>query len=458
MRATCFFLLLLCAARLTAQSCDWMSLTDCGGNVNVRQMSVDPKGNVYIAGEYTGELLFHSALTTDTTITKYTDPYWHKTYVARYTAAGRLTMVVQFKTTGSNTTTTYVNCLNTLPNGDVVVFVEGGGVFVDAHGTRIETGRNGYGNNLYCIDSTGRLRWSIFAPVKRCTFIQPSAGGSILVYGQSQNEYTGEKCLLKLSATGTVLQTVNTGGPSLVAFSLQGEKLYVVAANGGYGNMINRDGKNTAFDMPKDNFGLFELDTHSLTPQRLFTRDIPVKEGWNGKGLSDYRMTINNSAAGLFVDMFLFVDYTTTFLGKDYSRTPYNAHLLRLDSKGNLFASISMSASYSNYLFIPGEDGMVYLSISTYGKYFRYASDSLAVPERSMFVENQVLMKMDVKLNVVWIQQAGTTGSAYHTTRLALGPSGTLYMATDIASPCALCAREVEIPWATEMALWRQKQ
>ncbi|HEU4718397.1 MAG TPA: hypothetical protein VFU15_11210 [Bacteroidia bacterium] len=448
MRTPLTVIFMLLSLLLSAQRCDWMAFTDCGAQMSTTQVCADDRGNVFTGGQYQGEALFHSTAPVDSAIDKYTSTNWRKTFIARYDRRGKLCMVVQFRGDGSNSNSTYLEGMRALPNGNCLAFVMATGRvdFIDPKGNHIETGNNGRGSNLFCIDTLGRLVWSVRAPIEHCRFMETVSGRTIFLFGNSQNTWSNDNLLLKYSAAGVPLDTMYTGGPDLMGMCLKGDRLYAIASNSGFSSRAYS--KSRLFEMPGGSMGLYSIDTANLVPSQLFTCPVPMVQDYPKDRQVMFRASVNYTSDVLYADILVTDGGTVKFLGKTYPQSNGNALIIRLDGKGEIVASTTFREHDYGCRITPAPGGAVYILLTAWGNAFHMGSDSLVLPARGEYVYELVMMKLDAHFNRVWWCTAGGTDGIYESYIMATGKHDELLVFAELSAPCNVFGRQATIQWS----------
>jgi hypothetical protein len=454
------FLLLFAAASLSAQRLEWLSPTDCGQLINVRKMSADAQGNVYVGGEYDGELAV-GADRNDTVISKYGGS-WQKSFLVRYNSAGTPTFVSQFKSTGGNSNLTYVQAVKALPAGECLVFISCRGPFdfVDPYGVHAKAGENGRGANLFCINSNGTLKWSRAVNIDNVTLLETANDGSIYITGTWNANYAASACLLSFTASGTPTDTLLLSGPGISALQVSGEYL-LIGVSSSNSNYTWRASKTVSpLEIGKDHFAVFRMHRITGKTEKLFEQELPMREGYQGgKSPSSLRMTFNTSSGELWTDCIVGTEYgATEFLGERYVRTEGNMHIVRLNEKGERLLDRAFDCMHYNTQLVTLDNGCSALMVAAYGTSFRYGSDSLQLPDHAMFINELVVLKLDRNLNKLWWFTAGATASNYHTSQLIYNGNGQFFMASDLMAAGTVLGRKLSTPWSSAMYVMRFRE
>lgn len=435
---------------LAAQRLKWSAQTDCGYLVNVRRMSADANGNVYVAGEYRGEMAVHSARR-DTTITKYTSEHWHKSFVTRYNSVGKPEFTVQFKSTGGNSDLTYINAIKALPSGDCLIAVDckGSFDFIDAYGKHLKPGSNGRGGNLYCISAEGNIKWSAAVNASDISMIEAADDGKIYLYGKWGRFYSQDNCLLSFYGNGTPADTLRLNGNKIETMTMQGNRLWIWAAYPSYGAWTDRK-QPPFFNLPQEHIGLFLLDLNTMKPEKKFHKASPIRKGWQKDGPAYYKAVINCTSDQLYCDMMLPTENSeTTFADRNYKKDGGTMHIIRMNDKGEILYDKGFAGGYYNYSLIPAENGNIIMTAAAGGSAFRFENDSLVLPDHAMFINELVVMKLDSKLNRVWWFAAGGTASNYHYSQLCMGSNGSCFLSSDLLSSSMILNRRHDLIWGS---------
>lgn len=446
MRLTLFLLLL--AAALPAQRMEWLAHTDCGNLVNVRKMSADAQGNVYVGGEYEGELAVGSSLN-DTVISKY-GAAWRKSFLVRYNSNGVPTFVSQFKPTGGNSNLSYVQAVKALPSGECLVFVycQGSLDFVDPHGVHIKPEQN-VSDNLYCVNSDGSLKWSRTVNVGNVSFLETADDGTIYLVGSWGRHYSSaeDACILTFTSAGTPTDTVRFNGPGINAFKVWGNYLLLGITGG-----INKWKELPLFDVEVGHFGVFRMDRRTWRTEKLFVLQSPMREGLERSSVSSFRITFNTGSGNLWTDLVIPTDYgATVFMDKRYLRIEGNTHIVRLNEKGEQLLDRSFDCAQYNTQLIALDDGSSALMTTNWGTSFKYGNDSLKLPDHAMFINELIVMKLDRNLDREWWFTAGGTASNYHTSQLLYSGNGRFFLASDLLSTGTIMSVKQEVLWSSAM-------
>ncbi len=445
MRFHLLFILIVCSIPANAQKADWLSKTDCGALINMNKISADPMGNVFAGGTYNGETVFRSDKN-DTLITKYA--YTKKAFVTRYNAAGKPTMVVQFR----GCDYMRIGALKAMPGGECLVVVDCNGAieFVDPFGNHSKTGNNGR-DNIYCITATGTIKWSTSVNVTNINFLEAGDDGTIYIHGTWNRYSANDGCLVTLFADGTPKDTIRFNGGAINCMTLNGNDLIVGVVNPKYNPWSDAKAQKY-FDLQPEHFGLFKINLTTMQSSKYYTIHLPMRGGYESNYASGFQCSINTSSGATYADIMLPTENgTTTFLNKKYARDGGTMHILRLNTKGEIIADKGFSCQYYNYSMLPMENGTLVLTMAVYGTAFHYENDSLALPGHTMFIDELVIMKLDQQLNRIWWFTAGGTASNYHATILCRDATGRMYIASDLMESGTILGRNEELIWSSAM-------
>ncbi|MCK6641567.1 MAG: hypothetical protein L6Q81_15920 [Bacteroidia bacterium] len=433
---------------LHGQKIVWNSFVDYGTRINAKQTSSDGNGNLYVAGEYEGELLFGSERK-DTAITKYCSSNWHKSYVVRYNSWGKPTMVVQFKSTGSNSDLTYITAIKALPTGECLIAVDARSHFdfIGPTGIHAKSTKMNQGDNLFCINADGTLKWSASFNVGNINILESAPDGTIYLHGSFGRYYAMDNCLMTLSANGSPLDTVRLNGGRIQSMRVTEKEIFVCALQPSTGPWYDRKAPHY-FDLQNDNFGLFRINRITMKAEKLFEISSPMRQGYERPSPQYFRGEFNSIDGNLFYDVIIPTEYgATTFLDKRYTKEEGAVHLIRLNTKGEgVLDRGIMSGSSDVSLFSLG-NGNVAISCTAYGRAFHFGSDSLVLNEYGPYVYETVVMKLDRNFNKVWWFCAGGASSYNRHTQVAAGAGGRLFITSVLMSESEVLGRKQNFRW-----------
>lgn len=450
MRFYLTYILIAISISAGAQKADWLSKTDCGALINMNKVSADPMGNVFVGGTYNGETVFRSDKN-DTLITKYA--YSKKAFVTRYNAAGKPTMVVQFR----GCDYMQIGALKALPSGECLVVVDCNGAveFVDPFGNHTKAGNNGR-DNIYCITANGTIKWSTSINVANINILETADDGTIYIHGTWNRYSQSDNCLLSLFPDGTPKDTIRFSGGSINCMAINGGDLlagvvYPTANTGWHDPKAQK-----YFDVQPMHFAFYRIDRTSMQMMKYYEIQVPMRVGYEANYTTRFQCSINTSSGVTYTDIMLPTEHgTTLFLDKKYTRDGGSMHIMRLNTKGEIVADKGFNCQYYNFSMLPLENGNLALTVAVWGTAFHYGNDSLALPGHTMFIDELVVMKLDQQLKRIWWFTAGGTASNYHASLLCRDATGRLYITSDLMESGTILGRHEKLIWSSAMYVMR---
>ncbi|MFN7014442.1 MAG: hypothetical protein ACK4ON_09265, partial [Bacteroidia bacterium] len=413
-----FLALIICAVNtLTLQAqnpvAEWANKIGAG-NAQVRFVDVDPTGNVYVAGLFSGSSLTIGSQTITNPTTN------HRTFVAKFNSTG----TIQWLVGGGSNSSIYIDELTALAVNDNGVIV--GGNFNNGSVTFGNTTLNSIGGKdmyLAMYDNNGVFQWlKVFGGN-----FDDKIGG--VCFGTSSNVYI----------TGGFTSSINFGNTTLNAVS--GLDVFVTALNisngsevwaksyGGSGAWLTEDGTAIVADFQhvyvtgkynSSKISFLANDTlyNSSNTDEIFIVKLNQANGntlWAktaGGVCNEWPRSIDidnlNNNGNIYISGFFnctayFGADSLTTNGFDGSSTVYSdAFVCKLDNNGNFqwvkgFGGLQFDESYSCYVDYNGKVTVAVNSSSTWGG-LTFASQPIP-----FFTNNDLLvLQYDASGNEVW--------------------------------------------------------
>lgn len=221
------FLLLLSSLNIQGQQLDWFVLNDAGSVITPHFLEVDPFGNSYIVGQFSGETMFHSADPNGKTHHTYTSENWNKTFITQYNHAGELQFLVKITGNGSNGRYAEPRACLLLADGRLAlaVYTDLGITIEDANGEKHQVG--GRQQILLLFFSTqGAYLSGTILPLEKIGQITENSTGRLYMQGLKKNYNRERNGLFYLENDQKELKQVALGDVPILDFKLLHGKIY----------------------------------------------------------------------------------------------------------------------------------------------------------------------------------------------------------------------------------------
>jgi hypothetical protein len=441
-----YFILLLCSiygSTALSQTTDWSVLNNSGLLIHAISADSDNEGNLYITGDYKGEVLFSSSKDSGATYHNYISENGQQPFLIKYDSLGNLSRDFKFQSSSSNNI--YTVTVKVLSTGKIawVIRVDGRYSIIDKNGKEFPF--QGRGQSIMVLLSpSGDVLSQTALPFDYCREITELKDGRLLLFGKEKNSRKQEVHLLDLLTFQS--EQLFPDMTDIFSVSVSDTKVYLLT--------VKFTRQQYGEDAAEIRLYSASIDALEEKPELLFAKNQ------SGGGFARPSLISKNDHVDVILSFTIRKGGTFSF--DSMSLTPKEDYLmlLKLDSKGVIKAELSMKTTvngYYNTSLVDDTHGGYYLSTPVLDEIkLMDADSSILVPKHSSFINELVLFKLDEDLNFQWNYNLGGTASNSHQSFIIPDKKG-FYFVTDLLDFVTLDGVYHELDWRAGLLLGRIK-
>lgn len=433
-------LFLLITPRAFSQLPEWFVLNNSGYLVNVRGADADEKGNLYVTGEYRGEMLFKSADSLGKTYHDYVSESLQKPFLAKYDDEGRLVFVSNLINRSGNSI--YAVSVNTLSTGEIAWVTRASGQYsiIDTKGDEYSL-RVRDQSVLILFSPDGAVISQTALPLDYCRNVLELDDNRLLLFGMGQRERNNELYVLDriTGKTGRIYSEMKT--------------IYKVSLHEGRLWMLDLKQELSRMAPSKATIKLLSAETNDLS-KIPFTHFEKHQEGFRSAGAD---LVKSGDSLKVVLRASLNTNGKLRFDDKEYSTDSVGMIFFLFDIAGREDGSIIMDTrqnGYYNTSVAGSSDGGYYIATPAMDYVKIQDQDTIHVAEHPQFINEWVLIHLNKNFQFEWLLPAGGTASNYHQSEI-VPYKKSVYLISDLLDYGTFGGVYRELEWRAGFYIWQ---
>ncbi len=435
-----------------SQQCNWLSLIDCGGYMNIDGMDVDQSGDCIVYGRFSGEIAFNSVQPSDTIIRKYAEESWRKLFIVKYNAQGKVVFAIDMKSIYSNQDLMDFQDVKCMVNGDVLIslWFKDNFYIKDGTGTKTIIKRTNSPNALVRLNSEGKVMWTKNFEAGDFRFSEEDNNGNVLMYTHNTLASHTKNRIGIIDINGQMIK--QTELPENILFHslcvVNKEVLMLLSLN-----------KRARTDVTVFENIQLAPQTYYILKTDLSLTEFTVETSFSPPAYGEVSQLILNPINKDNYNIILSTRNTNTsyvtgspapFMYKSFKLDPdslkFNLMLISLDKKGNYLNHRIIPAAFFNNHLYNGNDGNLLLTFTAPRDGCVFGNLKIDSISNSPDIFNLVYAYLDNDLSILKAFNGGST-NAIHDPSFLKEKSGTLYGVSNLIDSGVLCNDTIITKW-----------